>query len=313
MSYEDRRPFFSVIVPTFNREHHIGRCLESIVQQGRPDVQVLVVDNASVDRTVDISLSYYDRLNLEVLVNESNCERSYSRNRGALHACGAFLVFLDSDDELTPGALNRAANFLEAHRECLFFFQRIRIVNESGTTVYEPVIRSRYGMRKTLAEGNPLSCSGVYVDRSLFLRHRFDEHPTLIGSEDWHCWIRIAAEHQPALCPGEGALLVDHGSRTMASDQWEQAQKRFAYLTENLLAAQATRDYLGPFLGLFRGSQDHYVAVSAAGQSALRPSLGLFLRAIRHHLPLLASRRTLHLWRLWLRLILEPARKAQSQ
>jgi len=313
VSYEDKRPFFSVIVPTFNREHHIGRCLESIVQQGRSDVQVLVVDNASTDRTVDISLSYSDRLNLEVLVNESNCERSYSRNRGASHSCGAFLVFLDSDDELTPGALNRAANFLEAHRECLFFFQRIRIVNESGSTVYEPVIRSRYGMRKTLAEGNPLSCSGVYVERSLFLRHQFDEHPTLIGSEDWHCWIRIAAEHQPTLCPGEGALLVDHGSRTMASDQWKQAQVRFAYLTENLLAAQATRDYLAPFLGLFRGSQDHYVAVSAAGQSALRPSLGLFLRAIRHHLPLLASRRTLHLWRLWLRLILEPARKAQSQ
>ena len=70
------------------------------------------------------------------------------------------------------------------------------------------------------------------------------------------------------------------------------------------MASPSTRDYLAPFLNLFRGSQAHYVAVNAADQSALRHSITLFAQAIRHYPALLATRRTLYLWRLWLRNIL---------
>jgi len=305
VSGDNCAPLFSVIVPTFDRQNHISRCLESIVDQARTDTQVLVIDNASTDQTVEIALGFNKVLDIEVLVNERNCERSYSRNRGAMQARGQFLVFLDSDDELTPGALNRAEMFAMENPECQFFFQLMRIVNESRVTVYEPVIRSRHEIRRTLAEGNPLSCSGVYIKRSLFLRHKFDEHPDLIGSEDWHCWLRVAAEHEPSLCPGDGALIFDHESRTMASDPWQQAERRFAYLTANLMASPSTRDYLAPFLNLFRGSQAHYVAVKAADQSDLSHSITLFARAIRHYPALLGTRRTLYLLRLWLRSILQ--------
>jgi len=306
-------PLFSVIVPTFERQHLIDGCLESIASQKRVDTEVIVVDNASVDRTVEVALGFSDRLDLRVLVNEQNRERSYSRNRGARAARGRFLVFLDSDDKLTPGALDRAEDFTKTNPECRFFFQLIRIVDESGATVYKPVVRSRWEIRQTLAEGNPLSCSGVYIERSLFLQHRFDEHPDLVGSEDWHCWIRVASKCEPSLCPGDGALLLDHGARTVASDPWQQAEHRFAQLTADLLASASTRKYLAPFLGLFLGSQAHYVAVKAAGQLALRPSVTFFTRAIRHHPPLLATRRTLHLWRLWLRALLRPTRSRRSE
>lgn len=111
MSGDSRDPLFSVIVPTFDRQNHISRCLESIVGQARTDTQVLVVDNASTDQTVEIALGFNKVLDIEVLVNERNRERSYSRNRGAMQARGQFLVFLDSDDELTPGALDRTKRF----------------------------------------------------------------------------------------------------------------------------------------------------------------------------------------------------------
>ena len=98
-------------MPTFDRQNHISRCLESIVGQARTDAQVLVVDNASTDQTVEIALGFNKVLDIEVLVNERNRERSYSRNRGAMQARGQFQVFLDSDDELTPGALDRTKRF----------------------------------------------------------------------------------------------------------------------------------------------------------------------------------------------------------
>ena len=297
----DAGPLFSVVVPSFNREDHIGRCLESLVRQSCKDFEVVVVDNASTDGTVDAVLSFDGRLDVKVLVNDSNRERSFSRNRGAEHARGVFVVFLDSDDELRPDSLELAAAFVEADPDRRFFFQRLTIVDESGATVYEPVVRKSHTMQRTLAEGNPLSCSGVFVERSLFLEHRFDEAPELVGSEDWHCWIRIAAEYEPVVCPGGGALLVDHSSRTISSDSWQDAEKRFAHLTADLLADPATRGYLAPHIGLFHGTQAHYVAVKAAGQSAFRTSLVRFGRAIRHHPGLMFTRRTMHLFRLWLR------------
>jgi len=297
----DAGPLFSVVVPSFNREDHIGRCLESLVRQSCKDFEVVVVDNASTDGTVDAVLSFDGRLDVKVLVNDSNRERSFSRNRGAEHARGVFVVFLDSDDELRPDSLELAAAFVEADPDRRFFFQRLTIVDESGATVYEPVVRKSHTMQRTLAEGNPLSCSGVFVERSLFLEHRFDEAPELVGSEDWHCWIRIAAEHEPVVCPGGGALLVDHSSRTISSDSWHDAEKRFTHLTVDLLADPATRGYLAPHIGLFHGTQAHYVAIKAAGQSAFRTSLVRFGRAIRHHPGLMFTRRTMHLFRLWLR------------
>lgn len=301
MSADADLPMFSVVVPTFNREDHIARCLGSIISQSFGDHEVVVVDNASTDETVEVALNFADRLDIKVLVNDSNQERSYSRNRGAENARGRFMVFLDSDDELRPDSLEIAAAFIDAEPDRLFFFQRLTIVDESGATVYEPVIREDHSICRILAEGNPLSCSGVFVERSLFLEHRFDETPELVASEDWHCWIRISAEHEPAVCPGGGALLVEHSSRTVSSDSWQQAEKRFAHLTADLLANPATRGYLGPHLGLFQGTQAHYVAVKAARQSAFRPSVVRFIRAIRHCPTLLFTRRTAHLFRLWVR------------
>ncbi len=301
MTLDVDSPLFSIVVPTFNREGHIGRCLDSIVHQSFHDHEVVVVDNASTDGTVEVALNFAGRLDVRVLVNDSNCERSYSRNRGAENARGRFVVFLDSDDELRPDSLELATAFVEVDPDRRFFFQRLTIIDESGATVYEPVIGRGHSMRRTLAEGNPLSCSGVFVERSLFLAHRFNEAPELVGSEDWHCWIRIAAEHEPVICPGGGVLLVDHSSRTISSDTWQEAQKRFGFLTVDLLADPAAGEYLAPHLGLFHGTQAHYVAVKAAAQSAPGASLVRLARATRHYPGLLFTRRTAHLLRLFLR------------
>ena len=295
----DAGPLLSVVVPSFNREDHIGRCLESLVRQSCRDFEVVVVDNASTDGTVEAVLSFDGRLDIKVLVNDSNRERSFSRNRGAEHARGLFVVFLDSDDELRPDSLELAAAFVEADSRHRFFFQLLTIVDETGATVYEPVIRSGHSMRRTLAEGNPLSCSGVFVERSLFLAHRFNEAPELVGSEDWHCWIRIAAEHEPVVCPGGGALLLDHSSRATNADSWDVAEQRYAWVVVELLSNSSTKEYVGSLLGTLLGSRAHHVAVKAAGQHAHRESLIRFGRAIRYHPGILISRRTMYLFRLW--------------
>ena len=88
------RPLFTVVVPTFNREAHIGRCLDSVVSQYFDDLQVVVVDNSSTDHTVEVARTFEARLDLTVVVNPENRERAYSRNRGAEEATGSYVCLL---------------------------------------------------------------------------------------------------------------------------------------------------------------------------------------------------------------------------
>jgi glycosyltransferase involved in cell wall biosynthesis len=88
----------SIIIPALNEEKMIGRCLESLAKLAfaRDRFEVLVVDNGSRDKTLDIANSFQDRLNLKVL-QKANVRISALRNLGARAAAGDILAFLDAD------------------------------------------------------------------------------------------------------------------------------------------------------------------------------------------------------------------------
>ena len=96
--------FFSVIIPVFNRERQIERCLASVLTQSFRDLELVVVDDGSRDSSIErVQRIADDRLRL--LTHQENRGVGPARNRGIDAASGDWLVFLDSDDELTPGAL----------------------------------------------------------------------------------------------------------------------------------------------------------------------------------------------------------------
>jgi len=89
-------PLVSIIVPTFNSEETIARCLQSIKDQTYSNIEVVVVDRYSSDKTVIIA----EKFNARVFLRDS--ERSAARNYGVVNARGLFIFFVDSDMELTP-------------------------------------------------------------------------------------------------------------------------------------------------------------------------------------------------------------------
>lgn len=98
----------SVIIPVYNREHIIASCLESIVNQSLPKklFEVIVVDDCSVDGTVEAVKSYSDELNLRLIsLSENSGGASTPRNIGIRSAQGDYIVFIDSDDVITSNAL----------------------------------------------------------------------------------------------------------------------------------------------------------------------------------------------------------------
>ena len=102
-----RAPVISVIVPVYNRAHLIARPINSLLTQTFLDFEVLVVDDGSKDDLATALKAFPDE-RIRLLTHPVNRGVNAARNTGLAHATGAWVTFLDSDDELVPRALQQA-------------------------------------------------------------------------------------------------------------------------------------------------------------------------------------------------------------
>lgn len=100
------QPFFSVCIPTYNRAHLLPAALDSALAQTDPDFEIVVVDNASTDNTQEV-LRRYDDPRIRVIRNAETVSMYANHNICVEHARAPWVVFLHSDDRLTPNALAR--------------------------------------------------------------------------------------------------------------------------------------------------------------------------------------------------------------
>mgnify|MGYP003818737993 CR=1 FL=1 len=108
-------PLISVIIPTYNRAKMLQRAIKSVLAQDYRHLEIIVVDDASQDNTVEIIKSFKDsRIKIHQL--PVNRGVSIARNEGIKKSTGEYLAFLDSDDEFMPNKL----------RKCLDIFQEIK-------------------------------------------------------------------------------------------------------------------------------------------------------------------------------------------
>ena len=107
------KPLVSVVVPTFNSERFLERCLRSIKEQIYPNIEVVMVDSYSVDRTRKIAKSWGIRVVL------CKAGRSRARNVGAVNTKGEFVLFVDSDMELTPNVVGECIAKAESGVEAI--------------------------------------------------------------------------------------------------------------------------------------------------------------------------------------------------
>src|SRR3954469_24597909 len=96
-------PFFSVIVPTFNRLDLLKATVQSVLSQRYTDFEFIVVDDGSCDNTLDYLCDLGART---IVLRQSNKGPGSARNRGARIAAGEYLAFLDSDDVWFPWTLS---------------------------------------------------------------------------------------------------------------------------------------------------------------------------------------------------------------
>lgn len=188
-------PFFSIIIPLYNREARISRTLDSLRSQTFQDFETILVDDASTDNSYNVALAY-ELPNKTVIRNEKNSERCVARNRGIAIAQGQYICFLDSDDYHLPTHLQTLYNAIQEKQfPQAFFFTNAWDETEDGKRSerycpdYEEYSPSTYFLRYTV---NPQRWA---VHHSICKSLLFD--PNIVIGEDMDFTLRVVARHVP--------------------------------------------------------------------------------------------------------------------
>ncbi len=113
---------FSIIIPVFNAERSLEKCLDSIQSQTYGDFEVLMIDDGSTDNSFSICESYAESDPRFRLLHQENSGPSAARNRGLREARGRCICFVDSDDYVLPDYLEKLADKAESSGAEIIFF-----------------------------------------------------------------------------------------------------------------------------------------------------------------------------------------------
>jgi glycosyltransferase involved in cell wall biosynthesis len=109
-------PTLSVVIPNYNHGRYLPNCLEAVLGQSLAANEILVIDDASTDHSVEVISDYARRHpTIRLVRNERNQGVVYGMNRGLELASGAYLYFAAADDQVLPGFFERLLNLLAAH------------------------------------------------------------------------------------------------------------------------------------------------------------------------------------------------------
>lgn len=112
----------SVIIPCYNAEKTIRKCLKSIPK--REDVEVIVINDGSIDKTIGYlkNFQHFSNKDMCIIDYKENKGVSFARNQGINRAKGEYLVFIDSDDYIYPDVFNKIVdNYLNGEFELVFY------------------------------------------------------------------------------------------------------------------------------------------------------------------------------------------------
>ena len=190
---KDKNPTVSVIIPTYNRAHLIGRAIRSVLNQTYQDFEIIVVDDGSTDNTEEVVKGFNDG-RIRYIRHDENRGGAAARNTGIRAAKGEYIAFQDDDDEWLPGKLEKQIKALEgAPPEVGVVYTDFRRFDERSTNELKPtkVMQVSGDIHGDLLEDNFIGTPTVLVRRGCFDKvGMFDEE--LPRFQDWELWIRIS-------------------------------------------------------------------------------------------------------------------------
>lgn len=179
----------SVVIPAYNREKTIGRCLRSVLSQTVFPREVIVVDDGSSDNTIG---EVYSLKNEKIqVIKGAHCGAQAARNKGIQHASGKYIAFLDSDDKWVENKLEVQVPLLD-NREDVAVYSDCMIIDENNKThrVWKLHGPDHDTYRSLLEGGGPMFQGLITSKKALLNIGLLDEK--VEAYQEWETFIRLA-------------------------------------------------------------------------------------------------------------------------
>lgn len=201
-------PFFSIVIPTYNRALFIGDAIESVIKQTFLDWELIIIDDGSADNTKSVVSSFLLKDSRIKYIYQENQERSIARNNGINQANGEFICFLDSDDQFLPNHLFDFKKTISNTQNKLSIFYSNIVLVENGVTKKTPIItRNPDQNLQTFLFHSSIGTVRLCIHKSILEINQFD--PNIRISEDTDLLIRIACSHPYLINTGEYGILIN--------------------------------------------------------------------------------------------------------
>ena len=188
---------FSVVIPVYNREKELPKCIESVLSQTYKDFEIVIVDNGSTDNSKDIVQSYINQdSRVKYFWQENSGSPAGSRNTGIKNALGEWVAFLDSDDYWYETKLEEVCQKIDNLSDeyiAISHYEDKEIDGIKVVTLEHGKNISDLPYDELLFKGNSLSTSAMTVRKEKLLEvGLFDTRKDYFAVEDYDMWMRLA-------------------------------------------------------------------------------------------------------------------------
>lgn len=206
--HQVKPPLVSVIVGIYNHASYLTTCLDSLMDDGWENLELVVFNDGSTDRSSDVTAEWVARHPEVRVVLDDRAENlgfTRSLNRAIELATGTYVTLISADDAMLPGGIGARVEHLERHPALLAVFADCQLIDEHGRVLFERAIEERY-----LKLGMPAAMAAIPELIPLFIVHdwavpgpvflcraeayrQIGPYDESIGSEDIDMYLRLAA------------------------------------------------------------------------------------------------------------------------
>ncbi|MBS63827.1 glycosyltransferase family 2 protein [Salinisphaera sp.] len=218
-----RRPRVTVFIPAFNVERYVAAAVNSVLAQTFTDFELLVIDDASTDRTVDIVKRFASDQRLRLVEQPRNLGRARTRNHGLDLAYGDYIAFLDADDCCAPDRLARQVDYLDRNPDIGGVGSWMAWIEADGQPLAEKVLKLSLNA-DTIAWQMLRECAvaqgSLMLRRTAIANYRYDT--SFEFAEDYELWSRMIKTTRFANLPAPLTLYRRHPEQSLSVHRREQ-------------------------------------------------------------------------------------------
>lgn len=234
------KPFFSVIIPTHNRQNLLPIAVDSVLRQTFCDYELIIVDDGSTDNTKEKLSDFLSKEKIRYIY-QPHSGVSKARNEGTKNSRGEYIAFLDSDDRFCQEKLAITYSYIKQHPDCKIFHTE-EIWYRRGELLEQKLYHKKpHGqVFRQAIKSCCISISTAVIKRDVFKKiGHFDEG--LLACEDYDFWLRVSSKFLVYLIPLY--LTIKEGGNTDQQSKKYQAMDRYRiYAINKLLKANKVKE-----------------------------------------------------------------------